>query len=421
MNKYYDPNFYYTNEKFSNIILLVAKMKDLVDGECLKKAVNSLRKRFPYFFVGLHITDKEYEVVSNPNPIIVRNTWKNTSIGSKENNYHLVAIKYYDNRIGLEVSHSLTDGQGIMPFMKAILYYYVCEKEKIKLDSTNIRVIGSEIPESEIGTPYPEEEVNSIEKPFYQKPKVDFYKINESHNKNDNNATYYCIKVKENDIMKYCKENDGSPNVIVSTLLARSIRKLDTETQKAITAGVAISHKAMLGNRNNYRMTASTVDVKYTKDRENADISTLNTLARAQIMLQAQIENSLFYAKMLKQGFEKMSQIPTLQMKKDLMKDVALTPRTTFAVSYIGERSFEAVNPYIEEFYVVVEPTTSDIVCEISCFDGYFYLSIMQSFSSQVYVQEFMNELKELNIFYEFKGKEGLEVSSVNYEEMQVV
>ena len=80
MNKYYDPNFYYTNEKFSNIILLVAKMKDLVDGKCLEKAVNSLRKRFPYFFVGLHITDKEYEVVSNPNPIIVRNTWKNTTV-----------------------------------------------------------------------------------------------------------------------------------------------------------------------------------------------------------------------------------------------------------------------------------------------------------------------------------------------------
>ena len=84
------------------------------------------------------------------------------------------------------------------------------------------------------------------------------------------------------------------------------------------------------------------------------------------------------------------------------------------------KNQYEAIK-YVDEITEMLkdEPLLADKNKEISV--------IIDNFLAQeryIYMYETtmsMNELKELNIFYEFKGKESLEVSSVNYEEMQVV
>ena len=70
----------------------------------------------------------------------------------------------------------------------------------------------------------------------------------------------------------------------------------------------------MLGNHNNYRMFANAYEIDFPKSREREDIMKACTITRGKLMLQAQPENSAWYIKTRKMGFEKMKAMP-LQMK----------------------------------------------------------------------------------------------------------
>ena len=58
----------------------------------------------------------------------------------------------------------------------------------------------------------------------------------------------------------------------------------------------------MLGNSDNYRMFASDAKLAFPKERSLDDVSKSCTIARIQLMVQAQPENSLWYLKQRKMG-----------------------------------------------------------------------------------------------------------------------
>ena len=64
---------------------------------------------------------------------------------------------------------------------------------------------------------------------------------------------------------------DGSPNVLISVLLARAIRRMDPDSEKTVTAVVALDHKAQLGSRENYRMFVDTAIVDMPKAQADYD------------------------------------------------------------------------------------------------------------------------------------------------------
>ena len=100
--------------------------------------------------------------------------------------------------------------------------------------------------------------------------------------------------------MQYCKDYDGSPNAFLSVMLARAVRRYDPENEKTVSVAVAIDHKAMLGNHDNYRMGANVVELDFPKSRSLDDLMKSCTMARGQIMLQAQPENPLWAMKQKK-------------------------------------------------------------------------------------------------------------------------
>jgi hypothetical protein len=134
------------------------------------------------------------------------------------------------------------------------------------------------------------------------------------------------------------------------------------------------------------------------------------TIARGQIMLQAQPENSAWYIKTSKLGFEQMKPLP-LSSKKELIASAAAYSRWSAAVSYANSRSFGPLDPYIEDFYALAEPGVIDAVCEISCVNHMFYLSLTQNFSSDELVRAFCEELTEAGVAYEPAGDEELALS----------
>ena len=406
MKVFYEPMLYMSTPDHPNTMGMLIVLKESVDGEILKSVVEELRVRFPYFYVKVTAKDNDLFPVPNPLPMTVRNTWEPIDFNSLASNFHIAAWKYDGNRMAFEISHSLTDGAGVIPYIKSALYLYLSKKTGLKFDSEGFRLPGDEIPESETGNPFAGLDIDGAQAPLYSKPPTeDFYRLNDGEDNKPEIMTY--IKLSESQLMQYCRDYDGSPNAFISVMFARAIRRYDPANEKPISIAVAIDHKAMLGNNDSYRQAANVIEVTFPRSRSLDDLTKSCTMVRGQMMLQAQSENSLWAMKQRKALYAKLDQVP-LEMKINIMARAAESPRWSVSVSYVNSRSFEPLDPYIEELYMLAEPGVSDIICEITCINHNFFLAIGQTFSSDDFVGVFINELDSVGISCEVMRKEPL-------------
>ncbi len=117
-----------TNKKnWNRVYRISAIMKKDIQPEILARAISDLRERFPTFFVQLDKDFFNYKL----------RTVNDTDVLNSEDNYpcgHIVAgsgnkpmfrVKYFHNRISLEIFHVVTDGGGTMIFLKNIVARYL--------------------------------------------------------------------------------------------------------------------------------------------------------------------------------------------------------------------------------------------------------------------------------------------------------
>ena len=403
MKEFYEPMLFMSSPSHPNTMGVLFVLKEPVDGDILKDVVEELRVRFPYFYVKPVARDNDVTTGSNPLPMTVRNTWNPIHFNGEESNFHLAAWKYEGNRLAFEISHSITDGAGVLPYAKSALYLYLSRKTGMTFDPEGFRLPGSEIPESEVGNPFAGLDVDGAEPPLYTKPSIpDFFRLRDE-NEHDSLVTY--VKLSEAQLMQYCKDYDGSPNAFMAVMFARAMRHLDPASEKTINISIAIDHKAMLGSTGNYCMQAYVVEVDFPKNRPLDDLLKSCTIARGQIMLQAQPENSLWAMKQKKALYAKLDQMP-LDMKLGVIAKSAGAARWTAGISYVNNRSFGPLDPYIEQFYVLAESGVEDVGLEIACFNNSFFLAIAQNFSSDAFVRAFLDELSSVGIAYEVMNKE---------------
>ena len=413
---YYEPTLCMCTPENPNTMGICVTLAEPVNGAALREAAELLRKRFPYFYVRAKVEGNNLITVPNPLPVTVRNTWEPIPLGSEEANFHMLAFKYEGGRLAAEVCHSITDGAGFMPYFKSLLYCYLSSVTGHPFDPAGFRLPGQAIPEAETGDPFRNIDVDAADAPLYQKtPITDYYRLTESPFGGEQTGKTYYLRLPEDQVMRYCKDNDGSPNVLLCVLLARAIRRMDPASEKPVTCIVAVDHKAQLGNRENYRMFVDTAIVDMPKENQDWDILKACTKARGQLMLQAQPENSLYTIKTRRLGYEKMEQMP-LQMCVDIVKKAIGQHRATVSVSYANSRSFGPLDGYIRELYVLCEPGVTDVMCEVACINHSFFLALSTASASEALFNAFLAELDATEISHNVMGQEPFHLCGVKYD-----
>ena len=376
---------------------IVIYLKDLIDGNILQEVVDKLQVRFPYFYVKKSYKNNELITVPNNLPMTIRNTWDPINFNSKDSNYHLAAWKYENKRLAFEISHSLTDGVGVLPYIKSVMYLYLSKATRQTFDSTGFRLPGEAIPDSEIGNPFKDFDIDSINAPFYKRKAItDFFQFDKEK---DNKKRIFYLKLPEEQVIQYCKNKDGSPNALFSVMLAKAARQYDPANEKTITIYVAINHKAILGNYDNYRPFVGDGMLDFSKSRDLNDITKDCTIARGQLMLQTQEENSLWEIK------QRKLMMPILPPN---------IPQATIYVSYPNCRSFGPLDPYIDGLYTISSLSRiTSILCEINCINKNFFLAFMQPFFSSKYFECFLKELDLIGIQHELIYDEPLRACGI--------
>jgi hypothetical protein len=397
MLEFYEPLINLSIPEQYSTMGVFLTLKDPVDGDILKKSVEELRVRFPYFYVRVAYRGEDIVAVPNELPMIVRNTWEPICFNSEASNFHLAAWKYEGNKLAFEIDHALTDGAGIMPYIRSTLHLYLSKLTGNSFDTTGVRLPGEEIPESESGNPFKDLDIDGIDAPLYQKkPIPDFLRLVKD---GYGEKRVFFMKIPESQLMQYCRTFDGSPNVFMAVMLARAARRFDPESDKPVTVSICLDHKAILGNHDNYRMLAGDVVVDFPKDRNLDDVSKACTIARGQVMLQAQPENSMWMIKQMKQNPPTLSPIDVLD---------------SICVSYPNNRSFGPLDSYIEDIYFMTSLSKiTDIFCAVACLNQNFFITFMQPFSSDEYFKCFLNKLSDEGIEYEFYGSEPIRLCGI--------
>ncbi len=403
MAEFYEPMLYMSTPEHPNTMGVCIVLKESVDGEILRNAVEELRERFPYFYVKAVPFGNDLTVEDNSLPMTVRNTWEPINLNSKESNFHLAAWKFEGRKLAFEISHSLTDGAGVLPYVKSTLFLYLSRRYGVSFDREGFRLPGDKIPLSETGNPFAELDIDGAEEPVYTKETItDFYRFGDGSLK-DPFATF--VKIPESQMMEFCRDYDGSPNTFLAVMFARAVRRYDPASDKTVSVSIAIDHKAMLGNYDNYRLFANVLELDFAKDRSLQDIAKNCTIARGQLMLQASMENSLWVMKQRKATFAKLNQVP-LDMKLGMIAKSAGSLRWSISISYANSRSFGPLDPYIDELYMMAEPGVADVLCEIACINHFFFLCIARTFPSEKFTDIFLDELSTVGIDYEVTGRE---------------
>ncbi len=396
MREFYEPVLNLSDPEHHSMMGAFLTLKDPVDGEILRSAVEAMRMRFPYFYVRAAYRGNDEAAVPNDLPMTVRNTWEPISFNTEVANFHLAAWKYEGKRLAFEISHSLTDGTGVLPYVRSVLYLYLSKATGSFFDPVSFRLPGQPIPESENGNPFRDLNVDGAAPLYQKKPIPDFFRLASGA---DRNKTVFCLKLHESQVMQYCRDFDGTPNVIVSVMMAKAARRFDPSCEKTVTSMVCINHKALLGNHDNYRCFVGSAFLDFPRDRNLDNILEACTIARGQLMLQAQPENSLWEIS---------------QMKKGLPPPSPDIPQATICVSYPGGRSFGPLDPWIDEFYIMTSLSKiTDVLCIITCIGHCFFLAFMQPFSSPDYFRCFLEELTAAGIQFELLRSEPLRLCNI--------
>ena len=401
--KYYDPLFYISSEEMPFSINVEINLHDEVKPDVLEKAAATAIGRFPYFSVKVIRDGEEYLCAPNDKPFVVYEGPEVIPLGSEELNGHIAAIMYKGKKLNFFVTHVITDGSGFVPFIRSVLYYYCTEAYNEELDTTDTYLADSPFFDDELCNPYPEEKMKSARPLFVKKP-GEFLRLCEGPIVTDSTPKEYRVRVREDQMMKYSFDHDGSPCALISSLMTTAIWRLHPEEKRSIVCAVSFNLRPGLGNRHNYRMLCSSILLEYPNSMRGWPALKLCTCSRGMVTLQSQAENVLAYAEERRRRFDAFSAIPTLEERMAIVGKRSLedSVANTFSISYVGKKSFGEMEKHIDSMYISTDGSAhKTLFIEVASMGGYFNLSFIQGFSTDAYYREFLGTLDRRGITYE--------------------
>ncbi len=116
-----------TGKKYSCVFRISAVLKEKIEPKILVEAVNQTLEKYKSFKVRMRQGFFWYYLEENlKKPIIEKEQdYPCQYIGSKHNNHYLFKVTYFENKINIDIFHSLTDGNGGTTFFKEIIYTYL--------------------------------------------------------------------------------------------------------------------------------------------------------------------------------------------------------------------------------------------------------------------------------------------------------
>ena len=398
---------YETTPTKPNTFRQTIKLRDLVDGEILRKAVDKTMERYPYFRVRLVIEGNTPVFVDNPSPVPVLHTNHQTVLGSEQTSGHLLCFCYWKNRLHIDVYHGMTDGGGITPLVKTLLYYYCSDFYEVRLSHDDIRLSGDVIPQAEwddpAAIPVDRRKRGLIKKwdfPAFQLADAGIANVTAD-------AIVLNMRIPERAFMEFNISNDGSPATIVSLLLAQTIKALHPDASLPIVIAMCVNQRKALRAPLAHQSLVGDVRLPFTDRMTKLPFHIQATCFRGMVSLQS--DNDMVLDE-IRDYQSLMTQLETMESSSE--RKACCTARmdelsrcVTATVSYVGKANLGEAEQFILENNVMpstaLPSTYSPLTIELSALGGYFFLNFVQMFHEEDYFSMFVRQFRKNHIAYD--------------------
>lgn len=396
-------DYYCLNESISKSFRYIVQMKEDVDGEALRKALDITMTRYPYLKKRIVADEKGYMLTDNELPLVVKESDKPMTLCGRESNYHLFALTYLGRNIFFNNVHAIFDGRGRGPVLHTLIYYYCRIRYNEEVEMPGVWLAGSPIDPAEHFDPFTEPiPVSDGLLPMPEIP-AKALRLEEQGLVTRSRQYQHFIRINEKDLMSLCKSSDGTPNTIIALLMSHAIDKLHPESEEPIIGQVYCDYRFVLGAEKSHHNMVTTLPLVYERSMRDMPIENQNTIMRGKIHYLSDPSILLHTVKGIRDACEAVNSLPTIQDKFDAVGQgmAAFFAQTTFAVSYSGKKSFGSCDRHIEAIFPAGEPIGIGILMEITAADGWFYITFMQDWREDVYFNAFLKEIVALGLDFD--------------------
>ena len=383
------------------------QMKETVDGQILRQAAERAFRRFWYFAKTVRLGPDDAFIFENTGmPIVVKEeTEVPVVLGSAETNGLYFCVTYTDKTIFFNFAHNFCGGCGAMPWIQATLWQYLTDRYHTAVSREGIVVPNDPVYAREMA--YPDAEALPDDEPLGggYKGGNSYIPMEEymTYFSNPSAGTvYYPIEIGNKELMKYAKENDGSPNSILCAVFFKALSRVYRDNPQAaqISAKIVANYRNDVGCPYTYRDLVRLLHVKYTADMADWSIEKLSTMTRGSMYLQMQPEFGVQEYKKLVEFRNGIDEQKTFQEKAGYALTNSLMRADvtdTFTVSYVGNISWGGLAEYIESVNSI---TDGHLMLEVNSLPEKFCISFEQFTDDRKYLDAFLQVLDEEGISY---------------------
>lgn len=379
-----------------------------VKGNTLRSAAEKAFRRFPYFARKVSVNKEgAYVFESCTKPITVTPDDHIVRLGTEETNGLLFAITYKGSNIYFSFAHNFCGACGMMRWLKATLWQYLTdmghEVDSISIMTTDTPMTPEECAEPDVPSLPTDQPVGNLVFPKDAfAPMLDYMEYMRDPNRVNG---YYPIIIPKKELMQYARDNDGSPNSIISALLFKmSASVFPGETKFA--AKIACNYRADVGCPETYRDMVRQLYIPYDIRMKDWPIEKLSTMTRSRMYIQMQPEASWNECRMVKAFRQAIDVQPDLYSKANYAFEhsptIHGTPSTYF-ISYVGKVEWGGLAPFIQAVFTL---TLGNIMIEINATEEAFCLSFQTVRKDRKYLDVFLKTLDEEGIAYKVGGVE---------------
>nr|MCR4821310.1 hypothetical protein [Treponema sp.] len=302
-------------------------------------------------------------------------------------------------------SHALCGAPGAMFWIKTTLYQYLTKKYGTITPPSDLKMAGSPVSEGELF--FPDADSLPKDQPIsrYNGGNSDltigrtiYYLLNPFIK----NCYYYQIEVPTKNFMDYAAAIDGSPNTILSALMARVISKMCKEKKGThLSMRIAADYRKDIGADLSYRDFVRFIHVKYDWSAAKGEsLEKLNMRARGALISQNQPELSCERFVKLQQGHDEIDAQPDLKSKKKCAsKNSAFKNdvRDNCTISYVGKIEWGGMEEHIKNVFTISD---GDLMLELNALKDHFCITYQLFGKDRRPLDYFCQALEEAQLPY---------------------
>ena len=375
-------------------------LNEPVRGDVLTNSAAKAFKRFPYFSRTIALEGGAYIMPSLDKPIVVTKGDHVVSLGTDESNGLYFAITYEGNEVYFHFAHNFCGACGAMRWIKATLWQYLID---LGYDVDRAGILTPDTPMTPEEAAAPDvaslprgEALGNLVPPMDSYiPMAEYIERRMDPNGVDG---YFPITIPKKEFMKFVRENDGSPNSIISVLMFKMYAKV-LPNEKKFTAGIVNNYRADVGCPETYRDILRQMNVQYDIKMKDWSVEKLSTYTRSRMYLLMQQEISWDWARRLDEHRCQIDAQPDLESKMTYAIEHSLTGRVPCAynLSYVGKVAWGGLGPYIQGVFTL---TVAHLLIEVNATENDFCISFQTLRKDRKYLTEFLEVLDEEGIAY---------------------